>query len=288
VTIEANLPVRVARDRRKADDWSLVLTAADIEHDVAPAGRDWVVLVGDDDLARALAALDAYDQEQRAAFTETAAADYGPTYAGWVASGVLLLFYIWVEYIADANVWHDAGRAYAPRIVRGEWWRAITALTLHANLGHVVSNAVAGAVFGGTLCRVVGPGTGLWVMLLAGGVGNLVNAYLRAGPHAAIGASTAVFAAFGALAGLQSARRYRFVPSRSKAWVPLGAAVAMLAVLGASQETDVWAHLFGLAAGFVAGVAVAYAHRLPGPTAERALVAAAIAAVAGSWLLALS
>jgi membrane associated rhomboid family serine protease len=300
MTSEPNLPVRVARERRRADEWSLVLTAADIEHDVAPAGRDWVVLVGDDDLAAALEALDAYDQEQRAAQREPPAPiEYGPTLAGPAYFIALLMFHFWVEYIGDTFAWEDAGRAYAARIVNGEWWRAATALTLHAGLGHVLANTVAGSVFAGVLCRITGPGTALWIMLLAGGAGNLVNAYLRAGPHAAIGASTAVFGALGALAGIEAMRRYRpAAPGppvvehplmrRRKVWIPIGAAVAILAMLGAGAQTDVWAHLFGLVAGFVAGGAAAHLHQRP-PSAmiEWPLAAAGVLVVAGCWRLAM-
>lgn len=288
MTAETHLPVRVAHEKRKADDWSLVLTAADIEHDVRPSGHDWVVLVGDDDLARALAALDSYDHEQRQArIVPPAPIEYGQTFAAFGYVAALLLFYLWVESIGDTFAWESAGRAYAARIVAGEWWRTVTALTLHANLTHVLGNVVFGALFGGALCRAVGPGTALWIMLVAGGGGNLANAYLRGGAHASVGASTAVFGAFGALAGLQSAHRYRFIVGRHRAWVPLGAAAAMLAMVGVGEETDIWAHLLGLIVGFAAGVAVAYVYDRPLPAAtERQLAVAGILAVAVCWLLA--
>lgn len=281
--------MRVAGDKRKADDWSLVLTAADIEHDVRPAGREWLVLVGDDDLEGALAALAAYDHEQRLAQIEPPArVEYGPTFAAIVYVAALLVFYFFVEKVADTFVWESAGRAYAARIVDGEWWRAVTALTLHANFTHVLGNAVFGAVFGGALCRLVGPGTALWIMLLAGGAGNLANAYLRGTAHASVGASTAVFGALGALAGLQSADRYRFLSGRRKAWVPLGAAAAVLAMVGVGEETDIWAHLLGLVAGVAAGVGIASVDdRSLRPATEYALAAAGFAAVAGCWWLAL-
>jgi membrane associated rhomboid family serine protease len=289
VSEEANLPVRVARDKRKADEWSLVLTAADIEHDIRPVSRNWVIVVGDDDLEGALQALDAYDHEQRqAAIEPPPPVEYGPTQAALWYMAALMLFYAWVEIGADTFSWEDAGRAYARRVVAGEWWRVVTALTLHASVFHVLGNAIVGAVFGGALCRSVGPGTGLWIMVLAGAVGNLTNAYLRAPTHAAVGASTAVFAAFGALAGLQMMRRYRFIPNRRKAWVPLGAALAMLAMLGAGEDTDVWAHLFGLIAGVVAGIATAgWQEHAPAPARERMLVAAGVGVVVLSWVLAL-
>lgn len=272
------------------DDWSLVLTSANVEHDVRPVDRDWVVLVGDDDLAAALVALDAYDHEQRqAAAGPPPTREYGRTYAALWYSLALVLFFFWVEYGPVGDVWEDAGRAYAARIRAGEWWRVITALTLHANFVHVLGNAVIGAVFAGALCRALGPGTALWAMLLSGGLGNLVNALLRSSAHAAVGASTAIFGAFGVLAGLQSAQRYRINSSRRKAWMPAAAALAMLALLGAGEDSDVWAHLFGLVAGFGTGVGVGTAaRRAPTPRTEHALVAAGVLAIIACWFLALS
>jgi len=288
VTLEPNLPVRVAREKRKVNDWSLVLTAADIEHDVRPVGSNWVVVVGDEDLEAALETLDTYDQEQRLAqIKPPPPIEYGPTQAALWYMGALVLFYLWVEYGGDTYAWEEAGRAYSVRIRAGEWWRAVTALTLHANFMHAFGNAVVGAIFGGALCRVVGPGTALCLMLLAGGAGNLANAYLRGTTHAAVGASTAVFAAFGALAGLQTVRRYRFIENRKRAWLPLGAAFAMLAMLGVGEDTDIWAHLLGLIGGIVGGIGVAdLQRRAPAPAAERVLIAVGAGLIVSCWALA--
>lgn len=286
---EPNLPVRLSRHKRKAEDWSLALSSADIEHAVVPVGAKWAVLVAEDDLAAALGALDAYDQEQKqAAVGPPPPRDYGPTQAALWYFSALVVFFFWTEHGPAGGAWEDAGRAYSTRIRAGEWWRAITALTLHADLVHVLGNAVTGVIFGGALCRTLGPGTALWVMLLSGGGGNLINALLRGGAHAAVGASTAIFGAFGALAGLQTVRRYSFIATRRRAWMPAAAALAMLALLGAGEASDIWAHLFGLAVGFATGIAVARALGGPlQPSAEHALAAASILAVVGSWFLAL-
>jgi membrane associated rhomboid family serine protease len=290
IDTDPNLPVRLSREKRKADEWSLVLTSADIEHDVRPEGRDWVVLVGDDDLAAALTALDAYDYEQRqAAESPPPVLEYGRSHAAIGYFAALISFFIWVEYLARTYVWEDAGRAYSTRIRDGEWWRAVTALTLHTDFVHVLGNAVVGGVFGGALCRAIGPGAALWVMLIAGGGGNLINALIRNVPHAAVGASTAVFGAFGALAGLQAMHRYRFISSRRKAWLPAAAALAMLAMLGVGENSDIWAHFLGLLVGFVAGLLVGEVmRRPPTPTTEYPLIAAGLAAVIFCWLLAFS
>ena len=44
--------------------------------------------------------------------------------------------------------------------MHGAWWRAVTALTLHADVWHVVGNAVASLVFVSAIGRWLGSGLG--------------------------------------------------------------------------------------------------------------------------------
>src|SRR2546422_4485816 len=61
-------------------------------------------------------------------------------------------------------------------IVAGEWWRTVTALTLHADVPHLLGNAVASVVLVGAVSRELGPGLGLWLLVLAGAGGNALTA----------------------------------------------------------------------------------------------------------------
>src|SRR2546422_168453 len=121
-------------------------------------------------------------------------------------------------------------------------------------------------------------------LLAAGAGGNVLNAFLHGAHHSAVGASTAVFGAIGLLGGLQFGRKRR----RRGAWLPVAGTLALLAMLGSDCEADIVAHLFGLLVGGVLGVAAALlVARPPGRPAQWALAGAALAAVAGSWLVAL-
>jgi membrane associated rhomboid family serine protease len=192
-----------------------------------------------------------------------------------------------LETRAGESAWFEAGSARASRMVAlGEWWRALTALTLHADLGHALGNVLAGALFGGSVCARLGTGVGAALLLAAGGLGNVANAlYHRAGGHDSVGASTAVFAAVGILAAdVLGARRL----PRGGRLAPLGAAFGLFAMLGTSERADYGAHLFGLAAGLALGLLVA--RPLPAPPPQRAQLlwgSLAGAALAGAWSLAL-
>ena len=149
--------------------------------------------------------------------------------------------------------WLSAGAADAGAIKSGEWWRAFTALGLHGDLGHLLSNVAFGAFFGIVLTQILGAGLGWLAILMSGGLGNIVSAMFHSGSHAAIGASTAVFGALGLVAGL-TWQRQRFFRSGLRRYAPLAAGLMLLAFLGIGGErTDIGGHI----AGFAAGIALA-------------------------------
>ncbi|MEG2171701.1 MAG: rhomboid family intramembrane serine protease [Desulfovibrionaceae bacterium] len=139
----------------------------------------------------------------------------------------------------------------------GEWFRAITALTLHASSQHVLGNMAFGSLFVTLLCRRVGLGCGLLLVVLGGALGNICNSGFRmyqSGAFVSIGFSTALFAAVGAMAGSLALAQIRV--DRRKAFVPLAAGGAILAMLGAEGEHLYYmAHIFGLLCGFSLGAA---------------------------------
>src|SRR5437016_9452621 len=93
------------------------------------------------------------------------------------------------------SAWFARGSAATDRIVAGEWWRTVTALTLHADASHLLGNAAASVVLVGAVSRELGPGLGLWLVLLAGAGGNALTAVAHSAHHASVGASTAIFGA---------------------------------------------------------------------------------------------
>jgi membrane associated rhomboid family serine protease len=185
-----------------------------------------------------------------------------------------------------------AAASDAQRIADGQWWRPFTALTVHADVTHLLGNLVSLYFLGWQLCRIYGGGLG-WLLILAGGaVGNAGVALLFREGHVAVGASTAGFAALGALAGRQTVRR--FMPLRSpgliqrRALLPIAAGLALLALLGAGERSDLTAHLFGFFAGVLLGAAawLARIENLP-DWVQRILQLAALTIVMLAWRTAL-
>jgi membrane associated rhomboid family serine protease len=185
--------------------------------------------------------------------------------------------------------WELAGELDGARVAAGEWWRATTALLLHADPAHLWSNVAFGALLVGALCWLLGTGAGALVTLGAGTLGNLVKVLLRP-EGSALGASTAAFAALGAIAALAWRRRAALLAGRLRRWVPLLAALALLGYLGAEGErVDVLGHACGFAAGLLLGAVLGSCGALlPGTSMARVLDRRSVQWVAGllgaAWL----
>jgi len=204
---EATKIVATAPQERLARDWVLVLAAAGIASEVERRGCEWDVIVDADDADRAAEAVAANQRLD----------EYGRTWGGVAAGMLLVLVYRLVESRTSATALFRAGEARADAIVGGETWRAVTALTLHADAPHLVSNVVTGTLVATAVCFAVGPGVGAWLLLVTGASGNWATAMLHGAGHHAVGASTAIFGGLGVLVGLAIVRRQR------RAWVPLAA-----------------------------------------------------------------
>lgn len=268
---------------QKASEWSLVLASAGIAHRTGACD----VLVAGADAARAARLIATYEEENRAPAADEAPPEWGPTPAAWIAASALLAFHLVTGGRISASFWFAAGAAESARILDGELWRVVTALTLHVDPAHVAGNAVACVVFGSAVCRALGPGLGLAAILFSGAGGNLVNALVRGAGYSSVGASTALFGAVGILGALQVSRR-RARRHGWRAWAPFGAALALLAWLGMSTESDVLAHAFGFVVGAVSGGVLA---RVPPswrtPRAQTVFTAATVATVCLAWAAAL-
>jgi len=146
--------------------------------------------------------------------------------------------------------------ASATEILKGEWFRCATALLIHADAPHLVGNMVGLAIFGTAVCGITGTGVGILMISAAGIFGNLLNAALHQSHHVSVGASTAVFGAVGILVAYQVRHR---LSGRSeltwRAFLPLGAGLALLGFLSSGPRTDIMAHLLGMAVGGLMGAA---------------------------------
>jgi len=251
----------------------------------------------------AVAALADFEREEA---SRVAPQPLEPLQVPWFAVMMTLIvmagFYVMQNRLPPETI--ERGVADNFLIRGGEVWRVVTALTLHQDLEHLVSNvSLAIFTFAFVLWRF-GVGIGLFATVLGGALGNLLNAVMHITQHhRSIGSSTALFAGLGLLAGAELAARLAHRGTRT-GWslmVPIGAGMAFLSIYGGGGgqnrdgtpvtevgNVDLGAHLFGLLAGMLVG-AVFFAIGLKNDSPRwrgMAAGAAAIVMIAGSWLLA--
>jgi membrane associated rhomboid family serine protease len=264
--LDGSAPGRLPQ--RQARLWSLVLRARRVPHRVRSLPGGYTIQVPARFARQAVEEIHLYQRENVSPHPSIplppAQERSRPTVAAMLAlCGFFVLTHKpWPWPGWYPQYWRAAGLADASAILSGELWRCATALTLHADPAHAAGNAVIGGAFLILLARRVGSGWAWLAAVLAGVLGNLLNALAHAliggGGHLSLGFSTAVFGAAGVLAGLKAAGGegdLRPGAGQAKGWLaPVGAALALVATLGTGgEDTDIGAHFFGLFAGIGMG-----------------------------------
>ncbi len=210
--------------------------------------------------------------------------------AAW---GMLMLSVLQAERSPD---WEGRGILASNAVISGgEWWRVVTALTLHGDVPHVLANLASGLLFAGLLIPRFGQGVTWLFVLLSGALGNLCNALLYMHEvHRSLGASTAVFGALGLLSG--DALTAALLHSTGYSWwrwvLPLGAGLALLAYLGTGgqevRHVDVLAHFWGFLMGLPLGVLGGFwrPRERVGRFGQTLCGCLAIGVIVGAWWLA--
>ena len=192
-------------------------------------------------------------------------------------------------YSISGYDWFAAGRVDGALIRNGEWWRTITALTLHADARHLVGNLVFGVLFGLFAGRLLGSGVAWLAIVVSAALGNAANTLLLDSVHRSIGASTAVFAALGLVAGFVWRGRLMSQDRWSNRYGPIVGGLALLMYTGTGgPNTDIGAHLLGFVCGFVTGMLLTALG--PVPTDRRYQLTAgsiALLIIATAWIVAL-
>ena len=286
------LPVEVYRShwRPACDERAFMLHAVGIASQVVGADTDWRLVVAPEMAATALRHLRTYDREnpprRRALPIE------GPQPHAWAGPLVYVAVLIAIAWLSGQKAWNTnwlaAGALDTAAFRAGEAWRAVTALTLHFDVAHLLGNLGFGAFFGWLAAQLLGPGVAFGAATLAAIVANGLNASFQPLEHVSAGASTAVFAMLGLLAAYAWRRRADQGDRWAYRWAPLIAGVCLLGFTGVGGErTDVLAHLTGFGTGGVTGFLLALRRHPPGGAIQALAGAATLAVIALAWVVAL-
>lgn len=290
---------------RKAREWSLVLQSIEVWHVVHHTQSGWVLLVRDHDYERARASIDRYEVENRdwPPRRPREKARHPESRVPMALFIALAAFFLVTGPVAGGSRWFQHGTAVTDLVLTSAPWRAVTALTLHADSAHAIGNVISGTIFVSAVSSRLGPGGGTLAVLASGVLGNVANAlYQRGignGDHRSIGASTAIFGAIGLLAATQIGLDHAHDASDKSAprsftekVAPFIGGLALLGALGASPNADLGAHLFGFLGGLFIGLLLAFPLRWkkskPGPWwFQVSMGALATGILLGSWQLAI-
>jgi len=215
----------------------LVLEAKGLPYDVIELDGVWLLLVSPEAAAGAREELARYAAERR--IVRDAPPAVIPFGGAGLGAGIYAAVLLLTAYCAGIQWlgmdWLESG-ALEPQAGAGEWWRAVTALTLHLDQAHLLGNLLFGVGIGILAGRVFGPGLAWASILGASAVANYLEMLIAPSTHRAVGASTAVFAALGLLAGFAWRQRLTLRERFRYRWAPLFAGVCLLGFLGAGGE----------------------------------------------------
>ena len=236
--------------------YSLVLSAADITHRIEYLEADHIdIYVTTRQQERALYEIAAYERENRNWPPAPVTSDFIPTFRAMsaVVIGCLVFIYGLSGEWHLKSWWFANGAGDSSAIIANlEVYRLVTALTLHADIVHLMGNCFLGGFLLHFFFHLTGNGIGLFAMLLSASLANLINVLSHGPGHLFVGFSTAVFSVIGMLCTISFALQTRRLSLHF--FMPIMAGSALLAFLGASGErTDLGAHLFGLFCGLVFG-----------------------------------
>jgi len=282
-----------SRDQAACEHRAFVLRAVGIEHAIFVSEPWFVLFVPENKAHEALEHLGRYDAELSAPVPPPKPLVLHEH--AWVSVLAYAFVLVILAYFAGAGTggadWFEAGALTPSAIARGEPWRLVTALTLHADIGHLLGNLAFGGLFGYFAAQLVGAGSA-WLSILLGGVlGNALDSALMLPGHTTIGASTAVFATLGMVAAYAWRQHTGAAKKWAHRWAPLIAAAALLAFTGTGGErTDVLAHLTGFASGALVGLlhALDPTRKLLARVPQWLAALVAVVLLAGAWAWALA
>lgn len=250
----------VARSRRQAMDWSLVLASQDI-HPIIAGGNgseEWALLVEPPQYERALAAIRQYRAENRGwGWRQELPGANLEIHSGAIFWSFFLAGWHWIAVFIMPAL-EEAGKMQSTAVRAGEWWRLFTPVILHADLAHLMANATFGVLMLGLAMARFGFGITLLVTMLAGAAGNVLGLVLYAHPYTGVGASGMMMGALGLLC-IHSFGLWRKSPKAAR-YILSGvfAGFLIFVLFGMDPASDIVAHLGGFVAGLAFGAMLSF------------------------------
>src|SRR6202051_3447753 len=187
-------PVPVFRGSQAAClEYALVLEALEIPYERVESDGAWLLVVAPPLAQAAADELTRYAAEP--AVRREAPAPFVPFAGSAMGAAAYAFVLILVAYCAGIELfgvdWQGAGALESKAGAAGEWWRSVTALTLHLDQEHLLGNLLFGIGIGVLAGRMFGPGFPWLGILGAAALANYAEILVTPITHRAVGAPTA-------------------------------------------------------------------------------------------------
>lgn len=231
------------------------------------------------------------DRQFRPLVTPDSSAKVGlllqPPFAFGLALAALMLVFFWVTGdVSSRSVWMKKGILDAVSVVRDhEWWRLVTAATLHHNMQHVLSNCGFMLLLMWAAAERLGLGISLaiWLLTAIGGFGvslGLSPVLLT------LGASGGLFGLLGAATGHALGHApVEYSQKKYARWRVVGGSILLFAATAFSPHANLAAHAGGYCLGFILGVAAPA--RAPSERWQSLAAAFSALILISSWIIAI-
>ncbi|MBS4192514.1 rhomboid family intramembrane serine protease [Bacillus sp. FJAT-49705] len=139
-------------------------------------------------------------------------------------------------------------------IVEGQYWRLITPIFMHSDFPHMLFNSFSLVLFGPALEQMIGKWKFIFVYLISGIAANVATLVLEPLTYIHVGSSGAIFGLFGFYAAATMIRKDLI--SKGNSQIILTIMIIGVIMTFLQPNINVTAHLFGLLAGFLLGLAL--------------------------------
>ena len=141
------------------------------------------------------------------------------------------------------------GISDASLVLKGEWWRLFTALSLHGDAKHVLGNLISGFFVLNLLSLRIPLSRLAAPLLIFSALANGLVSLTMQENFRSLGFSTFVFASLGALSSIE----FRLMPKEfhglQRRFAPLFGALLLAVFMGLGENSDIFAHGYGFILG---------------------------------------
>ena len=186
------------------------------------------------------------------------------TYITWVIIAINIFYFLFLDLTGsseDIRYMLDHGAMYVPYVLKGEYYRILTAMFMHFGINHLVNNMFILFILGAYLERALGKVKYLLFYLACGIGANLVSVGYEIYQESTLGVpmNSVSAGASGAIFGVAGGLLYIVLANKGKLEDLHSKQIAIMIVLSLylgfqSIETDNLAHIAGAVIGFLLAV----------------------------------